>query len=156
MGIVNYLNQYNFTTPQEAPIHTNWASQQQYKIIAKWLNDHIDNTYTIRAKSEIGTLAYYSKIDLINQFNSRLLLTDKIISEFHRKGGIFSILVDINFFWYKNDKRKLNFDYFLEEYDYLFNKYNPTNIIKVWKVSSHWVDVGMLYLLINDGCNSVK
>lgn len=156
MGIVNYLNQYDFTTPQEAPIHTNWASQQQYKIIAKWLNDHIDNTYIIHSQSEIGTLAYYSTINLMNEFSSRQLLTDKIISRFHSKSDIFSILSDINFFWYKNDERKLKLDYIIEEYDYLFKKYDLTNIIKVWKVSSHWVDVGMLYLLKNDGYNSIE
>lgn len=156
IGIVNHLNKYDFTSPEEAPIHTNWASQQQYRFIANWINNHIDNTYPIHSQCEIGTLAYYSKEKLINVFSSRQLLTDKIIYNLQSKGGFFSILSNLNFLWYKNDEKKTKYNYLIKEYDYQYNNYDLAQIIKVWKISSQWVDSGVLLLFKNDVNYSVK
>ena len=146
IGILNYFKQNNFNPLQEAPIHTNWATQKQYKLISDWFNKHIAKGSYIKFNGEIGTMSYYCNMQLINDFTSRQFSTDRLISTLKRKGVVIDFLSDLNFLWYKNDSKVLDFNYLLEEFNYDNQISNDKSVVKKWSVSSRWIDSGVMYL----------
>jgi hypothetical protein len=53
-----------------AALSTNWATPEQYKDMATWINLHVPDR-RIRSNSELGTLQYYTDADMINDFSDR-------------------------------------------------------------------------------------
>jgi len=146
IGILNYFKQDNFNLPQEAPIHTNWATQQQYKLIAYWLNNYVEKGSNIEFQGEIGTISYYSKAHLLDYFSAGKISTNKIIQILKNKGGLISILTGLNFAWYKNVVKDINISYRIKAYNYAYQIPYDKKIIKKWIISSHWIDSGVIYL----------
>ena len=57
--------------PREAPIHSNWATHDQYRAIGLALRDLVRPEETVTVTGEIGTLAFYSERRLANYFSDR-------------------------------------------------------------------------------------
>ena len=146
IGIIDYFKQNNFNLPQEAPIHTNWATQQQYKLIAYWLNNHVEKGCYIEFKGEIGTISYYCEAHLLDYFSIRKFSTDKIIQLLKKKGRVISILSNLNFAWYNKKFINININYRMKAYNYAYQIPYNKNIVKKWKLSSCWINAGVIYL----------
>jgi hypothetical protein len=88
---------------EEPFIHSNWASESQYKDIAQWLSDSIKETHPILVKGEIGTIGYFCKNRTINYLTTGV--PDSII--FMHLGNpnmIKRYLLKINYlFWKPNN-----------------------------------------------------
>ena len=52
----------------EAPIHTNWVRHRDYRDMAEWLSKHVDPSTPIQIDGEVGTLSYYSRLALFDDF----------------------------------------------------------------------------------------
>ena len=61
----------------EMPIHTNLATQDQYRQVGLWLKDNVGEK-TVLVQGEIGALAYYCDCYLLNEFTDRSWLADGV------------------------------------------------------------------------------
>jgi hypothetical protein len=76
LGMYQLLARDDFK-PTEMPIHTNLASQEQYRQVGLWLKDNVRG-HTVQLEGEIGTLAYYCDCHLLDAFSDRRWLTDGV------------------------------------------------------------------------------
>jgi hypothetical protein len=119
----------------EMPIHTNWATQEQYKEIGSWLAKNTAGE-TILVDGEIGTLAYYCDCYLLNPFSDRRLLIERLKQPIASQGVIGAVF-KFNFLFLREDPGYPTYSYLLKE--------NPggegtTNTyIKEWETSTRWV-----------------
>jgi hypothetical protein len=58
------------TVAKTAALHTNWGTPEQYRVIAGWINEHVPDE-RMGGYAELGTLQYYTKTDMINEFSNR-------------------------------------------------------------------------------------
>lgn len=94
---------------KEMPIHTNWATPEQYKTVALWLKNNYAGS-TILLQGEIGTLAYYSDCFLFNQFSDRRVIEEHVRERIN-EAGIKSFLYRINFLFFSNNKKYPKYEY---------------------------------------------
>jgi len=59
---------------REMPIHTNWATVEQYRAIATWINDSYKEE-RFHISGELGVVQYFANADAINEFSDRLWLS---------------------------------------------------------------------------------
>ncbi len=122
---------------QEMPIHSNWATQQQYQEIGNWLKNNLDPSAKIKLNGEIGTLAFYSERVLIDMFSCRYE-QQLDVNQFLQRDGLIRLLAQINFFWFDPGEPCWQSDYLLgfdqrrasnsEEIDYLME----------WPINTAW------------------
>jgi hypothetical protein len=65
---------------------TNWATAQQYKEIAGWINQNVPDR-RIRIGVELGTVQYYTHADMIDTFSDRSLIVKALHEPHSRLGG---------------------------------------------------------------------
>jgi hypothetical protein len=129
---------------KEMPIHTNWATHEQYREIGKWLNEHDDGS-TILVDGEIGTLGYYCDCYLSSFFSDR-----KWLGRFVRKeatgNGMKPFLYRINFLFLDNEEKFPQPAYLLSEIPR--GKDSGPEGIKEWRTTTKWIS-GCLIKLSN-------
>lgn len=120
---------------REMPIHTNWATHEQYREIGEWLKEHDDAT-TILVDGEIGTLGYYCDCYLSSFFSDR-----KWLGQFVRKettgNGVKPALYRINFLFLDQEARFPQPAYLLVEIPQ--GKDSDKAGIKEWKTTTKWI-----------------
>ena len=79
----------------EMPIHTNWATHEQYVKVGQWLKEH-NKGGAILVDGEVGTLGYYCDCKVSSFFSDRSWLIEHVHQQL-TGGGIKSVLYKVNF-----------------------------------------------------------
>jgi hypothetical protein len=141
LGMAHILGRDGFLV-REMPIHSNWATHEQYQEIGLWLKDNYEGDPIRLEGGEIGTLAYYCDCRLLDRFSDRSWLK-AYIAEHDSSPGLMSTLLKINFAFYEEPGLPSPL-YFLRAY---FRDPNiDTEFIKEWQTSTQWIPHGFLLL----------
>jgi hypothetical protein len=134
LGMTQILARDHFYI-KEMPIHTNWATQEQYKEIGLWLKPR-NTGKAILTEVEIGTLSYYCDCFLFDWFSDRRMLMDGI-HDLVSGQGISAIIYKINFLFLHDNPNYPPYSFRLTGY---IDDEKPTNIyIKKWETSTKWI-----------------
>jgi hypothetical protein len=123
----------------EAWIHTNWATQAQYRSIGEWLRNH-EAGQTGRFDGEIGTIAYYCDCMLLDEFSERNWL-DLRVRRSRTSPGLGALLSRINYFFYE-PQQPFDPPRFMVTYIQLFSEYIRTG--QIWQVGTRWKRNGVI------------
>lgn len=125
----------------EMPIHTNWATQAQYKELGMWLKERCGYD-VIQLQGEIGTIEYYSDCFLIDPFSDRNWVHE-YTSMLYPKDSIGNTILRINNLFYKDTKQIPQPKYSLMGFP------DRTSInsqyLMVWNTSSKWLPETVYY-----------
>ncbi|MCI0413284.1 hypothetical protein L0222_10860 [bacterium] len=133
---------------REAPIHTNWATHDQYKEVGEWLRQNTSASDTFVMGGEIGTLAYYADRTLLNNFSDAWNL-QRILNRNPNKD---SRLFKLNYYWRKDAQRYPRTKFILEHV-FRSERTGP-EIVKSWPTACKWVPKGRIYLRTRDNRGS--
>lgn len=146
LGIATHFLRADTFPPAEAPIHTNWATHDQYREIGLWLRDHTAPTAKIRLQGEVGTLAFYSQRELIEPFSCRSEL-EPFLRRFDAHGGIVGLLMRLNFFWLATPRPCGPFDDFLVSSPRPVDTVAVPGVVHSWHTSTKWIADGVVTLV---------
>jgi hypothetical protein len=130
----------------EAPIHTNWATHEQYRQFAEWIRQNTDPSNTFLMAGEIGTLAYYSDRTLLNNFSNQWSLQRLLIQKFNRESEWKRRLFRWNFLFRKEAVRYRHSTYRI---DHVLHPHVPRTdrgVIYYRHTSTKWIPDGVLYV----------
>ena len=82
--------------PDEAAIHTNWASTRRYDEIAAYLRAHLGEGESVALSGEAGTLAFESRRRLYDRLTDRTELIPWLDSRLET-GGPWAWLIAVNY-----------------------------------------------------------
>jgi hypothetical protein len=139
--------------PREAPIHSNWATQAEYRAIGLWIRDHVDPKSIISTKGEIGTLAFYSERRLVNYFSDRNEVTPPAagnighLSRIPLAGPLIRGALKLNFCWRRELERLPPPDYTLVLTPGRLARPQGPGVVMIWYASSRWMPAGMTTVL---------
>ena len=85
---------WDATQHREMPINTNWASTDQYRAIAEWINDNYSGR-SFHIWGELGVIQYYTKANAVDQFSDREWILNALMSDEQR--SILHSLLRLNF-----------------------------------------------------------
>jgi len=127
---------------QEMPIHTNWATHEQYREIGEWLKEHDDES-TILVDGEIGTLGYYCDCYLSSFFSDR-----RWLGQYARRqmagSGIKPLLHKANFLFLDKEAQFPQPVYLLTEMPN--GESTSTTSVMEWQTSTKWVPNSLIEL----------
>ena len=147
VGVSVFFLRADSFPPTEAPIHTNWATRDQYEEIALWLRDHLGPGERIKLQGEIGTMAFYSRRQLMEAFSCRRE-ADWLLRRFEGSGWLARNLAKINFLWYDAGPPCGPYSYYLVSAPRpLSDEEIGRPPLKRWRISSTWVREGTVALL---------
>lgn len=146
LGIALHFQRAGAFPPTEAPIHTNWATHDQYQEIGLWLREHTGPTTNIRLQGEVGTLAYYSQRQLIEVFSCRSEL-EPLLGRFGARGSLVAVLMRINFFWLGRQEPCGTFDDFLVGSPRPLDPAAVPGMVHSWRTSTKWITDGTVLLV---------
>ena len=127
---------------REMPIHTNWATHEQYEQIGKWLKEHSDGR-TILVDGEIGTLGYYCDCSVSSFFSDRRWLGQYVRQQI-AGSGIKPSLYKVNFLFLDKEAEFPQPVYLLTETPIGGNT-NTTSLME-WRTSTEWVPDSLISL----------
>jgi hypothetical protein len=127
---------------KEMPIHTNWATHEQYQEIGTWLKEHNEGR-TIIVDGEIGTLGYYCDCTLSSFFSDRRWL-EKYVEKQMSGSGLRAELYKLNFLFLDRDTNYPQPDLLLIEIPN--TKAMDAENIMEWKTSTKWVTNSLIQL----------
>jgi hypothetical protein len=142
-GVLYQFTADGFKT-EEAPIHTNWATHQQYREIGEWLKHNTKPTETFIMGGEVGTLAYYSHRYLLNNFSDPWLLQHTI--QRPRSSWLRRKILSWNFLWRKTSRHYPPASYVVEHSATTTRRLLNPQIVQSWSTASRWIPAGTLYL----------
>ena len=119
----------------EMPIHTNWATHDQYKMIGNWLKEHDDGS-TIIVDGEIGTLGFYCDCRLSSFFSERKWL-EQHVQQQTAVGGIKALLYKVNFLFLNNKQEYPQPRYLLAEIP--DGESGDKSAVKEWETKTKWI-----------------
>jgi hypothetical protein len=81
----------------ELPIHSNWATAEEYRAVGLWLSSSLPATEVIRVSGEVGTVGYWSGRTTVNDFTDVDIATRGIRRgpDAHSK-GLLGALIRLN------------------------------------------------------------
>ena len=126
----------------EMPIHTNWATHEQYVDIGQWLKEHTDGD-TILVDGEVGTLGYYCDCHVSSFFSDRSWLIEYVDQQII-SGGIKSVLYKVNFLFLDPKTKLPQPIYLLTETP--LGSINNTPGLMEWRTSTKWVPDSLIQL----------
>jgi hypothetical protein len=100
VGMIRFLAQDQFIV-KEMPIHTNWATHEQFKEIGLWIKDMGLNN-GIDLKGEIGTIGYYCECYLLDEISNREW-AQEVIDVNSTLSGLGPFMVRLNFRFYSEN-----------------------------------------------------
>jgi hypothetical protein len=131
---------------REAPIHSNWATHEQYKTAGEWIRQNTKPHDIFLMQGEIGTLAYYSDRALLNNFSDANQLQRMIQRRLDKSGGLRRKLYEWNFQWRKPpqpyDRAELVVQHLPYPHPLRSNRY----VLQSWTTSNNWIKEGRLYV----------
>ncbi len=134
VGISQFVMSSNFAI-KEMPIHTNWATHEQYKEIGEWLKEN-DNGGLILVDGEIGTLGYYCDCRLSSFFSDRRWL-NRYVKERTAEPGIKGILYKLNFWFFDTEQEFPTPGYLLQQIP--DGQATNTTYGMQWTTSTRWL-----------------
>ena len=143
LGIVTHFLRAGGFPPAEAPIHTNWATHDQYREIGLWVRERTAATTKIQFKGEVGTLAFYSQRQLIEPFSCRSEL-EPFLRRFDARGGIVGLLMRLNFFWLGKQQPCGPFDGYLVGSPHPLDAAALPGLVRSWRTSTKWIADGVV------------
>ena len=146
LGIFLFFTQAGSLFPSEVPIHTNWATHDQYKEVGLWIKDNVDASGKIRLGGEIGTVAFYSQRRLMEVISCRDN-KEFVLQRPSIRGAFFSSLRRVNFFWFKPNEPCGPYSYQLTMYPHpVKDEEIEGTVIKRWDISTKWIPEGSIVL----------
>ncbi len=140
IGMIQILAKDHFSI-NEMPINTNWATQDQYKILGTWLKNNTFDKVILLNQGEVGTTAYYCDCYILDVFSDRRWLRDSV-EKIREGNGIQSIILNINFYFFPTNQREFPpYSYRLSQYS---NRGDPGIFLKKWETSTKWVPQGLI------------
>jgi hypothetical protein len=130
---------------REAPIHTNWARPEQYRAVGLWLRQHTDPAEPIEMGGEIGTLAYYSDRQLVNNFSDSAAIPQYAAAAWYSRVPGLNLVTRLNFLWHTTEP----FPPAAYRLEHVLGAGQPPEAAAVrmsWPTSSQWVAHGTVYL----------
>ena len=126
----------------EMPIHSNLATQEQYREVGLWLKDNVHGK-SVHIEGEIGTLAYYCDCLLLDEFSDRRWLTDGVQTVIAGHGPR-AALYGLNFMFLREDAG-------FEPYSYLLTVRGDRESlsyphVKAWETSTKWTPQAWILL----------
>jgi hypothetical protein len=143
LGIATHFLRAGAFPPTEAPIHTNWATHDQYQEIGLWLRERTAPTTKIRLQGEVGTLAFYSERQLIEPFSCRSEL-EPFLRRFDASGGIVGLLMRLNFFWFVRQQPCGPFDAYVVGSPRPVDAAALPGLVRKWRTSTKWIADGVV------------
>lgn len=140
LGMFQFLNKEHFFI-KEMPIHTNWATYEQYKNAGVSISKTTAGK-TVLHRGEIGTLAFYCDCYLLEKFSDRRWMKEIIDSNSVGR-GLSSIVFRLNFHFLN-----INQDY--PPYSYVISVYPAANLgdsvenAQKWETSTKWIPQGII------------
>lgn len=133
--------------PTEAPIHTNWATPEQYRQIGLWLRENTPPDQPIEFEGEIGTLAYYSQRQLLDVFSDPRQV-EAGLEEAARGGSALGIFLSLDRAWRTSWPPSQSSSYALigRTSDRPEAPLRGT-VVKAWPISTRWNSGGSVILL---------
>ncbi len=126
----------------EMPIHTNWATHEQYRQIGHWLREH-DDGRTIVVDGEIGTLGYYCDCSLSSFFSDRRWLQQQIQGQ-STGNGIKALLYKVNFLFLDTDEQYPQPGFLLEQIP--DGESGDKSAIQEWETRTKWISQCLIKL----------
>lgn len=127
---------------KEMPIHSNWATHEQYKAIGEWLKDNTQGG-TILVDGEIGTLGYYCDCSLSSFFSDRKWLRSYALKQ-TTGSGMKPALYRINFLFLDKTASSPAPVYLLREIPNAESS-STTNLMQ-WQTSTKWLSKTLIEL----------
>jgi len=126
----------------QMPIHTNLATEAEYRRIGLQLSRRID-AQSVLVKGEIGTLGYYCSCELLDPFSDRRWLTAGV-HEAASAGGISAALYRVNFLFLRPDPGFAPYAYILTvRSDPQATRYP---YVEAWQASTSWSPMSWIVL----------
>jgi hypothetical protein len=141
VGMLCILNRSGFPV-KEMPIHTNWATHEQYEKIGIWLKQH-GNGRIVLVDGEVGTLGYYCDCNLSSFFSDRRWLKQYVNKQISGN-GVKPLLYKINFLFLDKDMQFPAPQYLLKEIP-AGEATNPNSLMQ-WKTSTKWTSSNLIQL----------
>ena len=116
---------------REMPINTNWASTDQYRAIAEWIDDNYSGR-SFHIRGELGVIQYYTKANAVDEFSDREWILDAFMEGEMR--SIMQRLMSLNFANIRRDT--------VEPADYYLSSQceGRRNVMMRWNVRSRYRD----------------
>ena len=130
----------------EAPVHTNWGTHEQYRKAGEWIKQNTNPDETILMGGEIGTLAYYSDRILLNNFSNQWALQRLLNRNINEKSEWKKNVFRLNFLWRKEAKRYPRASYRMDHVPYPHRPATDPSIIYFHPTSTKWIPEGVLYV----------
>ncbi len=131
----------------QPPIHTNYATHQQYRGIGLWLRNHVEPDANVQVSGEIGTVAFYAERRLADGFSCRIG-NRQILEWAKNMTGLQGVIVRANFYWLRADTACIPAKYELHMYGRAVPPMNVlSRAIKSWDINSNWVLNGSVVLM---------
>lgn len=141
-GGMFYILQRDGFPLKEMPIHTNWATHEQYEQIGEWLREYHEGN-TILVDGEIGTLGYYCDCRLLSFFSDREWL-GHYVREQTAGRGIRPTLYRINFLFFDQNAEFPQPAYLLSESP--AGKNTNVDGIQEWQTKTKWISSCLIKL----------
>jgi hypothetical protein len=141
IGMYSLLARDHFRVT-EVPIHTNVASEQQYKQVGLWLKDNVAGN-SVFMEGEIGTLAYYCDCFLLDSFSDRRWLApgvNKVIAGH----GLGAAIYRLNFLFLRDDPGFPPYAYILTVRG--DRSETAASYVHKWETSTKWTPEGRILL----------
>jgi hypothetical protein len=120
---------------KEMPIHTNWATHEEYREIGEWLKEN-SSAETILVNGEIGTLGYYCDCSLSSFFSDRRWL-GQYVRDRSAGAGVRPVLYRINFLFFDQATEFPEPAYLLSQFP--SGKDTSIQAIKEWRTKTRWI-----------------
>lgn len=142
LGMFYMLSAKHFVI-REMPIHTNWATQEQYKKIGLSLKKSAAGN-VIAAPGEIGTLAFYCDCYLLDPFSDRTWMKD-IVYITTADQNFLSALFRMNFLFFASNQEFPRPSYILR-YSSRTALRTSEKTINEWNTNTTWRTDGLIIL----------
>jgi hypothetical protein len=131
---------------REPPIHTNWATPDQYRQIGHWLQTNTPPDTVFVGPAEVGAIGYYSDRQLLDEFSDSDITTDDIRKTRFASGAAARFL-EFDLRWRRKQNSFPKPTYALIQYPVRRSPPPGSTVIAVWDTSSTWIAGGRIYLV---------
>lgn len=130
----------------EAPIHSNWATQAEYAAVGEWLQANFDDTVAIQTPMEIGTVAFFSRRYMVNEFSDLNFITRTIENSGFIRAPVVGQVLRLNYLW-RAALQPVYPRYVLTHKPIGTLNVAAEDIVMTWPAHTSWVPAGREYLI---------